>query len=534
MAPTADSRTPADREADPEHPAHDTTPRLQLLEVSKTFGTAKVLDAVSLTVASGEVHGLVGQNGSGKSTLIKVLSGVHRPDRGARLLLDGNEAPLPVTPRFMIEHGLAFVHQNLGLDPGSTVTDNVRLGRFHRHPISRKIDWRRETEAVASTLERIGQAHIHPLATVGRLNHADRTSVAIARALQSVSPGGGCIVFDETTQSLPRDVLRSFYSQVRALAASGTSVVIVSHRIPEVLSLCDRVTVLDRGRVSAGGRTVTSLDEAALARLITGREAAPNELKDRAEKDWSLEPIALSARGLRSGQLLDTDFEVRAGEVLGITGDPDSGADEIAAVIAGAKKGSSGRITVDGAEVSIDSASPAALIRSGLAYVPAQRVEEGVAVALPAGDNLSLPRYLQKGSRWWLGRRWMGEEFAESSARLGITPVAQHLPVAAYSGGNQQKILIAKWLKNAPRAIVLHEPVQAVDVGAREDILRALRDVAADRAAVIIVSIEAEDLARICDRVLVLDGGRVRTELRSEQLTPQSILDAVYTKPTQE
>lgn len=509
-------------------------PRLALLGASKTFGAVKVLSDVSLVVAPGEIHGLVGQNGSGKSTLIKVLSGVHRPDQGTQLLIDGHEAPLPVAPRFLLRHGLAFVHQNLGLELGATVTENVRIGRFRPSAYSRRIEWGKESAAVERTLEHLGQSHIDPFAVVQDLNHADRASVAIARALQTIDPGKGCIVFDETTQSLPRSILAEFYAQVRGLAAAGTSVVIVSHRIPEILALCDRVTVLDSGHQTAAGVPVSELDEKKLTRLITGHTRTGTSVRERSARDWSNVPVAMEMRDVAGGAVEGVSLAVRRGEILGITGDPDSGFDEIPDLISAVSRNGVGDLVINGRVHSLNRVSVRKLIRNGMVYVPSDRTGKGVALPLMAGDNVSLPRFRRRGRPWFLGRRWMDSEFDQSVANLGITPHNRLLPAAAFSGGNQQKLLLSKWLLDSPSVVILHEPVQAVDVGAREDILAAIQKTAGGGAAVVLASLEADDLARVCDRVIVLRHGQINAELAGDSITPSAIISAVYDSALQE
>ena len=511
-------------------------PRLSVRELSKTFGPATVLRDVTFSVAPGEIHGLIGQNGSGKSTLIKVFSGVHRADSGARLAVDGETLPNPVLPADLRRHGLAFVHQDLGLVQDRTVLENMRLGHFTVRRLSRRIDWDAEREAARRTLERL-HAEIDTARLVRGLPPGDQAIVAVGRALQSIVPGSGCVVFDESTRALPRELLPEFYATVRRLADAGTSVIVVSHRLEEVLALCDRVSVLQDGRMVASGRDTASLNEATLAALLLGRELEMLEERrpstgGRARSAGPASPPAgaLVAEELDGGGLAGISLRIAPGEILGVTGPTGSGAATLPAALAGADPDVRGRVTIGERSFSLPVREPARLIEAGLAFVPEDRAREGIALGLTAQENLTLPRVRARG-RILLRDGWQSAEFRDAVGLLGILPPRPHLPCASFSGGNQQKILLGKWLLNRPRVIVLHEPTQAVDIGARMDILRALRATADGGVAVVISSIEPQDLAAVCDRVLVLRDGAVAAEI-ADEITPQTITEAVYPSAT--
>ncbi len=505
------------------------TPRLDLSGVSKTFGRVKVLTDVSLAIGPGEIHGLVGQNGSGKSTLIKILSGVYSPDAGSRIAIDGTELRLPVAPQQLREVGAAFVHQNLGLDLEANVIENVRVGRFQIHPITRRIRWKAEAESVATSLAGLGADSVNPYALVGSLSHAERASVAIARAIQGIEKGTGLIVFDESTQSLPRDILHEFYAKVRALAVSGTSVLIVSHRLDEVLALCDRVTVLEDGHATVLGQPTAGLSEADLTRLILGKSIANRGARQLVKgASRARAEVALSARGVSGRFLKNTSFDIHAGEVVGVIGTGESGFDELPYLLSGARPATAGTVVIGGVERPLARLTPADTIRMGLCLVPGDRTGSGLATELLALENLTLPRLTIKGTRFSLRQRWQLDEFLSAVTSLGVTPAAPSLPMGSYSGGNQQKVLLAKWLLNDPKALVLHEPTQAVDVGARADILQAIRTQAERGVGVLIASLESEDLASVCDRILVLKDGAVVRELIGNDVSPHTIIDAVY------
>jgi ribose transport system ATP-binding protein len=506
-----------------------TRARLEVRGLSKTFGSATVLRDVDFAVHPGEIHGLVGQNGSGKSTLIKLLSGVHSADPGGVIEVDGAALSHPVRPDELRHHGLAFVHQDLGLVAERTVLENIRLGQFSVRRFSRRIDWAHERRVATESLARL-HAEIDTGVLVRQLPPGDRALVAIARALQSIVPGGGCIVFDESTRALPREVLGDFYATVRRLADAGTAVIVVSHRLDEVLELTDRVSVLQDGHMVARGRETRALTEESLARLLLGREL--ELLEERAPRPGAVDAPAgrrrpvLSARDIAGESLRGVDLDVEPGEILGVIGATGSGAAELPYVLAGAAPAATGRITVDAHEFHLPMRDPARMIAAGVALVPEDRASEGIAMTLTAQENLTLPRVRHRG-RLLLRGGWQAAEFAAAVELLGIVPPRPHLPCSSFSGGNQQKILLAKWLLSGPRIVVLHEPTQAVDVGARMDILRALRTTSARGIAIVISSVEPQDLAAACDRVVVLRDGVVAAELRGE-LTPQSITAAVY------
>lgn len=510
--------------------------RLSMSSVSKTFGRIRVLDSVDLEVRPGEIHGLVGQNGSGKSTLIKILSGFHPADPGTVVRVDGAPLSLPLSPRELRDRGVAFVHQDLGLDLDANVIENVRVGQFEVGPLTRRIRWRSEARAVRRLLALLGADTVDPYASVRSLNHAERASVAIARALQNIEPGTGLVVFDESTQSLPRDILHEFYARVRAIAASGTAVLIVSHRLDEVLALCHRVTVLEDGAATVEGAEVSGLTEAGLTTLILGSSASADvEQVDLRSSSSTPGDVVLDVADLVGSGVAEASFTLRAGEVVGVIGTSDSGYDRIPYVVAGTERASSGSLRVDDEHLPASGLTPRAAVAAGLCLVPGDRSGQGIAQDRTALENLSLPRVRARGGPVSpLRRGWQLDEFVRAVLSLGVVPAAPHLPMSAFSGGNQQKVLLAKWLLHRPKVLLLHEPTQAVDVGARRDILREVRRQADAGVAVLISSLEATDLAQVCDRVLVMSGGAVVRELCGAEVESHTIVDAVYAGVSQE
>jgi ribose transport system ATP-binding protein len=498
--------------------------RLEIQNASKTFGLAKVLDSADLQVAPGEIHALIGQNGSGKSTLIKLLSGFYPVDPGARFLVNGTPLGPPVRVSALRTLGLSFVHQDLGLVDSASVLDNVRIGQFKVRRLSRRIQRPAEKKAVAATFERLGVT-IDPDAPVAGLSAGQRAVVAIARALQTHNPGEGCIVFDEATQALPRPVLHEFWEILHDLANEGTSVLLVSHRLDEVVAHAGKVTVLRDGRVTGAGLPVSGITEAGLTRLMLGREVS---VRGRARVDRAGPgPDVLVATGLRSRRLNGLDLCLRGGEVTGVTGPTDSGYEDVPYLLAGAQPGGRGVAVIGGQAHDLVSSRPASLIKAGVALVPQDRARDGLALGLSVLENLTIPRVPGRAAWYRLSNGWQREEFSRVAAELGITPRLPDLPASTLSGGNQQKLLLGKWLVGQPAVLVAHEPTQAVDVGARADLLYALRALADSGAAVLIASAEAGELAAICDRVIIVGSGRLRAELTGE-LTAEEILARSY------
>jgi ribose transport system ATP-binding protein len=502
-------------------------PRLEMDHVSKSFASNTVLRDVGLEVLPGEIHALLGQNGSGKSTLIKVLSGLYKPDVGAVIRVDGQDMPQPVSPVRILDLGLTIIHQSLGLIPGHSVTENIRMGKLSRRRFGRFIDWKYERRQAVETLESM-QSDIDPDRLVDQLLVGQRATVAIARALQVIVPGTGCVVLDESTQSLSREVLPEFYETIRRLARQGTSIVIVSHRLDEVLALADRVTILRDGEVTAAGISTHEMSESQLSRHILGRQLTSFSRDDLAPTESTTKSRTaqeVNLRGVR-GRILDgVDIDIAPGEIVGVTGATESGHEELPYVITGAQPGGSGTVQVGTVKLAIHGLSVENSLATGTVLVPTDRAGQGLAVDERAISNVTLPRVGPKSPRGILRSRWQDDEFTAACEMLSITPADPELLAGSFSGGNQQKLLLAKWLLHDPSFLVLHEPTQAVDVGARADILRAISVAAAQGTAILLSSIEAQDLALICDRVIVLDQGRIVRELH-RPFTAEDVLES--------
>lgn len=499
-------------------------PRLELRRLSKSFGPARVLDDVTISVAPGEIHGLVGENGSGKSTLVKILSGYHAPNSGGSLLIDGLPVDLPVRPAAVRRFGLSVVHQDLGLIDEFSVVENMRVGLFQVGRLSRAIRWRQERERAAASLASLG-AKIDPGAPVGTLSQAQRAEVAIARALQHHEPGRGVIMFDESTRALPPEPRRHFHSLLKEIVSRGGSVLLVSHQLDEVLEHTHCVTVLRDGRVVAGGVSTDELSERELIGLMLGHELS-RDVQPRRTKPPGAAPVA-EVQNLSGDVIAGASLSIAPGEVVGVTGLLGSGFEELPYLLAGARQARGGTLSIAGNTIDLTKPSVRRLLAAGVALVPERRDSEGLAFSETVQDNITLPRVTTRSRRAILTKSWQREEVARVLSELAVRPADPRMLVGQLSGGNQQKVLLGKWLSGQPKLLLLHEPTQGVDVGARVDLEQAIGRAAESGAGVLLASLDASELACLCDRVIVVRDGSLRTELTGA-LSPERIIDAVY------
>jgi ribose transport system ATP-binding protein len=502
---------------------------LELSGVSKHFGGARALDAVDLRIDAGEIHGLLGQNGSGKSTLLKVLSGFHDPD-GGRLTVRGEDVALPLSPGAFRDLGFAFVHQDLALVPGLSVTENLIVSRLAGRAGAR-IHWRRENRRAAEVLASYGLTGIDPAAPISRLTQMQRALVAVVRAVEELRADGHdsvLLVLDEPTAFLPRAGVEHLFALVREVVGAGGSALFVTHDLDEVVELCDRVTVLRDGR-SAGTVEVAGTTTDELVELIIGRRLESRQPAERAAVRSA--STGLRARNVTGAVVHDVDFEVASGEVLGLTGLLGSGFEELLQVVYGARPGQ-GTIELEAGARDIARLTPAAAMGLGMAFVPADRPAEAAIASLSVADNVTMPTLERHRGPLGLSRARVRESAADLGRRYDVRPNRPELPLSALSGGNQQKAVMGKWLQTEPRVLLLDQPTQGVDVGAREQIFAAIRAAAASGTAVVCASADAEELAAVCDRVLVLARGALIGEITGAELTKERIAERVLTSTT--
>jgi len=522
--------------------------RLNLLEVSglsKSFGATRALEDASLTIRPGEVRGLVGENGSGKSTLVKVLAGYHMPDPGATVVVGGAQLDFPLTGAKVRRAGLNFVHQDLGLIPALSVTENLFTDRYSLGR-NRHISWRAEHAEAGRALDAFG-VDVDPQARVSSLPMELRVMIAIVRAVSGVratGAGSGVLVLDEPTVSLPaggRERLRGLVTQV---VAAGHGALFISHYPDEVLSWADSVTVLRDGHVVAD-RLTSELDERSLVALIIGRELEATQFRASADAsasasaDASADASASGGAGptrgevvvedLSGGELAPLSLGFGFGEVVGVTGLLGSGFEEICYALAGARCPRSGVLRISGRSYDLRRHSPRAAMAAGVAYVPQDRLSEGGSASLTLAENISLPVLGRHTGH--LGRLRHREVAAEVHGLLREFNVRPALPGALLrelSGGNQQRVMMAKAMASHPRVLVLLEPTQGVDVGARTEILAKLREIARHGSLVVLGSTDAEQLAQVCDRVVVLRRGEVVADLSGPAVSEERIEEEMY------
>jgi len=500
---------------------------LAVEEVSKTFPGGKALDRVSFALAPGQVHGLIGGNGSGKSTLVKALAGIQPADPGGVVRVGGDAVDADhLTPAWARRHGLRFVHQDPGMFPSLTVAENFALGNGYPHRAGRLVSWRQLRTGVAKLLERF-QIDARPEQKLESLRPADRTMIAIARAMQDRYDVGEdavrALVLDEPTASLPKGEVEILLRAIRTYVEDGLAIIFISHRLDEVRAICDTVTVLRDGSL-VDSRPAAGLDERDLVRMIVGRELERFEAIEAAPAEQGGRVVA-GLSGVAVGPLHDVNFEVRAGEILGIAGLLGSGRTEILQTLFGELRPEAGTVTIDGAACRLG--GPAAAMDKGIAFVPEDRAE-AIFPSMSVRENFSIS-VLSRYSRGLLNRVREKRDAKLLLDSFGVKSAGYEIPISFLSGGNQQKVVLARWLNRKPRLLLLDEPTQGVDVGARADAYAIVREAAAEGMAVVVVSSDFEELAELCDRVLVLADGVIAGETSGENLDSAQLTERVHT-----
>lgn len=510
--------------------AHTAPPTLRLKNISKSFQATRALDQVSFDVMPGEVHGLLGTNGSGKSTIVKILAGFHAPDPGARMEFNGADVALPLKPSDFRRLGMSFVHQNLGLVPSLTALENLRLSQI---ALARgvRINWRKEKAAARETLERYG-VEIEQWRRVDELSVVNRALLAIVRAFEEIreeceiTGKPGLVLLDEPTPFLPREGVDKLFDLVRRIAAHGSSVIFISHDIEEVMEITDRVTILRDGKVSGEIETAKASHDD-MVRMIIGRTLEPRKPRKIHQSDRK--PVFAMVRDLAGQGIAPCDIEIGRGEILGLTGLIGSGYDKVPYLLFGASPALAGTMTLSDAEpFDLSAMSPARAIEADFALLPGDRHEQSGVASLSIFENMLLPdvdAYFQRG---FLRTGAMRQEASRLGHIFEVRPNDPDLPLAALSGGNAQKVLIARWMNRNPVLMLLDEPTQGVDVGTRANIFVALRQVAADGMAIVCASSDAEQLAEICDRVLIFARGQIVQEIVGGNVTKDHITEACY------
>ncbi len=488
-------------------------PVLEMRSIVKRFPGVLALDKVDFTLMPGEVHGLVGANGAGKSTLMKVLGGVYGDYRGQILI--GQNACEMRSPREAQEHGVSVIHQEFSLVSTLTVAENIVLGMEPRRGTGMLgkafLDWPRLRQQAASLLDELGFDKVDPDSRVADLSVAEQQLVQIAKA---IAADARILVMDEPTARLSKAERDELFRIIDRLKHAGTSIVYISHFLEEVFQVADRVTVMRDGKVVAVHQ-VEDLDRRELVRLMLGRDIQSGDkvrVPSAADKAGMGEAV-LSVDGLsRNGKFEGISFKLHRGEVLGIAGLVGSGRTDLARAIFGADGAvDSGNIVLKGK--TYHPKTPRKAVRSGIALLPEDRKQQGLVLVRPVSDNtmLAVAHKLVRGL--FLDHRARHREVHSMIKRLSIKCASQDVSVGTLSGGNQQKVVLAKWLAASPDILILDQPTAGVDVGTKEEIYVFLRRLAAAGSALIMISDDPEELSRVCDRILIMRRGRIVQEL---------------------
>lgn len=492
--------------------------RVQIKQLSKTFPGTRALHRVDLDIRSGEIHALIGGNGSGKSTLIKILCGIYQGDPGGTLRIDNFETNADeTTPALARLSGVHVVHQDLGVFLDMSVAENLALGSHYERTWLQGIDWRSLKKRAESLIRRF-EINADPDAELRSLGPAVRTQIAIARALQGqADSSGGLLILDEPTASLPAHEVEMLLSQLKRYAAQGQAILYVSHRLDEILAIADRVSALRDGEL-VGTYDASEISESFLIELIIGKQV---ERTAKAASLSSQSDVVFRARDLAAGPLRAVNFDVCKGEIVGIAGLLGAGRTELLRAIFGDLDVEGGGMEL--AEVDYRPNSPFEAIRTGVAYVPENRVQDAVFMDQTIANNIAAPAldfYFKNGR---IAQDRINGDATEDIDRFLVKANNADALLSTLSGGNQQKVVMARWLRLRPKLLLLDEPTQGVDVGARAEIYKLVRAATETGAAAIVVASDFDELAAVCDRILVIREGRIIAELRGGDMTPHRV-----------
>ncbi|MGV8955937.1 MAG: sugar ABC transporter ATP-binding protein [Cypionkella sp.] len=479
--------------------------------IVKSFGGTRALSDVSLHVGRGEIVALLGENGAGKSTLIKVLGGIHKPDSG-RLSVDG--VPYNhVAGKVSQKQAVAFIHQDLGLIEWMSVAENIALAVGYARKFG-GIDWEETDNRARAALAHV-EADFEPSTRVSNLTRTEKSLVAIARALAVECD---FLVLDEPTASLPADEVERLFKALRPLKEKGVGMIYVSHRLDEIFQIADRVAVLRDGKM-VGMRDISETDSADLVSLIVGRKT-----REIARPDAEEGTEVLSVQGMNTKSVRDVSFAVKRGELVGLVGLRGAGHEDVGRALFGLEP-HSGRVQLDGRAPDLSSARAAML--SGIGFVARDRVVESIAPALTIRENAFInPEATGRGLLKLLGSATEEAMTRSLGARVGLAPNDPTLAIEALSGGNQQKVVVGRWLDTGRRFLIAEDPTAGVDVGAKAEIYHLLYEALASGMGVLVVSTDFEEIANICHRAVVFSRGKIVSELHGESLSTQSLIQA--------
>jgi rhamnose transport system ATP-binding protein len=495
---------------------------LRLTDVSKSFAGVQALRGVSFDLRAGEVHALVGENGAGKSTLIKIITGAHQADAGT--LEVRGEVVRHNDPVHSRRLGIAAIYQQPALFPELTVAENIALG-LETNGAWHRVRWGERRDRARRLLDRIG-ARIDPDVEVRRLTMPEQQLVEIARALGA---NATILILDEPTASLSDREVGHLFGVLRELRAQGVGLIYISHRLEELFQVADRVTALRDGSL-VGTRPLAEVTRADLIRMMVGRELSavfPKEMVQIGEPVLELRHLSCRRAGVR-----DVSLSVRAGEILGLAGLVGAGRTELAGVLFGLTPADGGEVLLRGRRVDIG--SPARAVELGIAYVPEDRRQHGVILELPVAVNATLAVLRKVAVGGWLDFRREGRLAASFVERLGVKTPSLATPCGDLSGGNQQKVALARWLATEPAVLILDEPTQGIDVGAKAEIHRLMSDLAGRGLAIVMISSELPEVLGMSDRIAVMHAGTVVGILDRASATQEKVLGLALGHPAEE
>lgn len=491
---------------------NEKTPIIRMRNISKSFGGVHALKSVQLDVFAGEVHAILGENGAGKSTLIKTITGVHQPNSG-EIELNGELIDF-ANPREAQQQGIAAIYQEPSLFPDLSIAENILVGR---QPVNGgRISWRQMNKIASELLNRL-HVKLNPRTKARNLSVAQQQMVEIARAL---SVNAKVLIMDEPTSSLTSNEVEELFRITRKLRDEGTAVIFISHRLEELFALADRVTTLRDGEY-VGTRTLDNVTTEDLIQMMVGRkldDLFPKQ--DVARGEVVLEVENLSVPGVFE----NVTFKLHAGEILGMSGLVGAGRTDVACSIFGVKPAAQGQIALKGEPVTIT--NPQKAMSLGISYVPEDRKNHGLVLPMPIGDNITLPVLNEFTAYGWLNRKKEKGVAADASKKLEVKATSIEQKAQELSGGNQQKVVLAKWLNTNPRILILDEPTRGIDVGTKAAVHRLMSSLAAQGMAILMISSELPEILGMSDRILVMREGRITGEFDRSEATQEKLMVA--------
>jgi simple sugar transport system ATP-binding protein len=503
-------------------------PIVEMRGISITFPGVKALDQVDFRLLPGEVHTLMGENGAGKSTLIKALTGVYKIDSG-KILIEGEDLHLSGTADAQ-EAGISTVYQEVNLCANLTIGENVMLGHEVKKGLG--INWKATHALAREALDKLGLGHLNPKAPLSSISLAMQQLVAISRSMVT---NAKVLILDEPTSSLDAVEVEQLFGVIRRLRDEGVAILFVSHFLDQVYAISDRLTVLRNGAF-VGEYLTADLDRASLIAKMIGKDIAALQRLDsgREARDLGDAPVVYDADGIsRKGAIEPLDLKLRRGEVVGFAGLLGSGRTELARLIYGADRAETGHVAIDGARADVK--SPAAGLRHRIAFSSENRRDEGIIRDLSVRENIVLGVQAKRGWARPLPRKEADELVARYISELNVRPADPDKPIRNLSGGNQQKVLLGRWLATEPELLILDEPTRGIDIGAKAEIQQRVLELAADGVSVVFISSELEEVVRLSDRIVVLkDHRKIAEVLNGPEVTAESIVNVIAREGVEE